>query len=115
VIGGNGGGGGGGYYGGGGGGGGGANSNADNTDGAGGGGGGGGSDYTGAATHVTVTDGYQSGHGQVTISYTVLTVTTTSLPAATGGTPTARRWPQRAGSRRTPGRSRPGRCRLGFP
>jgi len=85
VIGGNGGGGGGGYYGGGGGGGGGANSNADNTDGAGGGGGGGGSDYTGAATHVTVTDGYQSGHGQVTISYTVLTVTTASLPAATGG------------------------------
>jgi hypothetical protein len=37
--------------------------------GAGGGGGGGGSNYTGTATSTTVTDGYQSGNGQVTISY----------------------------------------------
>lgn len=67
VLGGDGGGGAGGYYGGGGGG-------AGGTDGAvtaGGGGGGGGSDFTGSATNTTVTDGYQSGDGQVTISYTV--------------------------------------------
>jgi hypothetical protein len=36
---------------------------------AGGGGGGGGSNYTGAATNVTVTDGSQPGNGQVTISF----------------------------------------------
>lgn len=65
---GDGGGGGGGYHGGGAGGSGGSNDPAHL--GAGGGGGGGGSDYTGAATDVIVSDGVQSGNGQVTITYT---------------------------------------------
>jgi hypothetical protein len=65
---GDGGGGGGGYYGGGAGGSGGGS--ALDFLGGGGGGGGGGSNYTGSATGVTITEGFQSGHGQVTISYT---------------------------------------------
>jgi hypothetical protein len=80
LEGGDGGGGGGGYYGGGAGGGGGSS-----TTGGGGGGGGGGSDYVASsATSSSVEDGAWSGYGEVTISYT-LTVTTTSLPAATQG------------------------------
>ena len=62
-------GGGGGYYGGGGGGGGGSGGTPALLLGAGGGGGGGGSNYVGAATGVTVTDGYQAGNGRVTIKY----------------------------------------------
>jgi len=77
-----GGGGGGGYFGGGGGGGGSGSGDVA----AGGGGGGGGSDFTDNATNVTVTDGVQSGDGQVTITYTVppppadLAITSTATP-----------------------------------
>jgi hypothetical protein len=83
------GGGGGGYHGGGAGGSGGSNFSVEPPAGGGGGGGGGGSDFvTSSATSSTVTDGAWSGNGKVLISYTAippLQVTTTSLPAATGG------------------------------
>jgi hypothetical protein len=49
--------------------------------GAGGGGGGGGSNYTGSATGVAVTEGFQSGPGRVTISYTQPAVATSTGPA----------------------------------
>jgi len=82
---GNGGGGGGGYYGGGaGGGGGGGGNGCVIPEGAGGGGGGGGSNYTGAASSVTVTDGYQSGNGQVTITYTAPVTGATGPTGPTG-------------------------------
>lgn len=49
------------------------------------GGGGGGSNYTGAATGVTVTNGYNSGNGEVVISYSLLQ-STTSLSAPSAAT-----------------------------
>ena len=81
--------GGGGYYGGGGGGQGAAGTSGCPGFTAGGGGGGGGSSYPAADVAGDAAAPGQSGNGEVVISYTIppLTVTTTGLPAATGGHP----------------------------